>query len=79
MEAEGRAVDGEGALPSRRIAAPLKGTKQGSAASGCNALSAHHHGFVRKTLVRLVSIARCNLTRLLQVLEQQEPELVQVL
>lgn len=40
--ATGAAEEGEGALPSRRFAAPLKGTKLGSATSGSDVLSVKH-------------------------------------
>lgn len=40
MEGGGAAPEGEGALPSSRLAAPLKGTKLGSATSGSDVLSA---------------------------------------
>lgn len=46
-------MDGDGALPSRRIAAPLKGTKLGSAASGSDVLSAQHHDSIRKIAVKM--------------------------
>lgn len=40
VEGAGGPAEGEGALPSRRCAAPLKGTKLGSATSGSDVLSA---------------------------------------
>lgn len=47
MEGAGGALlEGDGALPSSRLAAPLKGTKLGSAASGSDVLSAKHNSIL---------------------------------
>ena len=54
------APEGEGALPSSRLAAPLKGTKLGSATSGSDVLSAKPHSMF--SLQIRLDLGRCSHT-----------------